>query len=278
MSACDLVYVSAGQHVLTSTAFSWTLSRRLRLGLMVVIVTTTAFAAFFGLPAPEAQAFYPRNHERIVRDALPLDGVDVTAMSQIIGGLTDGAVGSDLYPFDKFRHFDSAMSPADICVRAQDAWNFFIPIVISGAQPVGPGFTDLANGPAARSAFGGLAHALADFYSHSNWIELNIAANQPEQHGPQLFPTCDPAALPAELHTGDGPDTIGAGVPVPGTDMNHFDLAMLLATRATTELYWQVRRLVASTVNAQEPGVDAECVARKLFQPDLFELCAVRSQ
>jgi hypothetical protein len=57
--------------------------------------------------------------------------------------------------------------------------------------------------------------------------------------------------------------------------MNHFDLAMLLAARATTELYWQVRTLVASTVNAQNPGVNGECVARKLFQPDIFEPCAV---
>ena len=60
----------------------------------------------------------------------------------------------------------------------------------------------LANGPAARSAFGGLAHALADFYSHSNWVELNIAAGQRGQvPGPQLFPACDPAAFPNRVHT-----------------------------------------------------------------------------
>jgi hypothetical protein len=284
-----------------------TLTRRLRHGLLVVMVTTTAVAAFFGLPAPKAQAFDAPFHERIVRDALGPDLVDNTAMIQILAGPPPGvgAVGSDLSPNQAFRHFDNAKNPADICTRARDAWNFYMPNVTSGARPAGPGFTVLANGPGARSAFGGLAHALADFYSHSNWIELNTAAGQPELPGPPLFPTCDPAALPAGLHTGyfsliygptgcppfggpprgfqdchstlnkDGPYTSRGGAPVPGTGMNHFDLAMLLATRATTDLYWQVRGLVASTVNAQNPGANGECVARKLFQPDILESCAV---
>ncbi|MCW2651788.1 MAG: hypothetical protein JWR32_2764 [Mycobacterium sp.] len=281
-----------------------TLSRRLRLGLLAVMVTTTAVAAFFGLPAPKAQAFDSQYHERILRDALPPDGVDNIAMIQILNGPLPGAgaVGSDLFQNDEFRHFDNAKNPADVCVRARDAWNTFIPIVLSGARPAGPGSTVLANGLGARSAFGGLAHALADFYAHSNWVELNSAAGQPEQPGPPLFPTCNPAALPGGLHTGffkliygltgcppggpppgfeechlalnkDGPSTSRGGVPVPGTNMNHFDLAMLLATRATTELYGQVRSLVASTVNAHNPGVDGECVAKKLFQPG-FEPCA----
>jgi hypothetical protein len=50
--------------------------------------------------------------------------------------------------------------------------------------------------------------------------------------------------------------------------------AALLATRATTDLYWQVRGLVATTVNAQNPGADGDCVAKKLFQPDILEPCA----
>ncbi len=227
-------------------------------------------------------------------------------MIQILAGPPPGigAVGSDLSPAQAFRHFDNAKNPADICTRARDAWNFYIPAVTSGARPAGPGFTVLVNGPGARSAFGGLAHALADFYSHSNWVELNAAAGQPEQPGPALFPTCDPAALPAALHTGyfsliygptgcppfgpppngfqdchstlnkDGPYTSRGRTPVPGTGMNHFDLAALLATRATTDLYWQVRGLVATTVNAQNPGADGDCVAKKLFQPDILEPCA----
>jgi hypothetical protein len=59
-----------------------TLSRRLRLGLLGVIVTTTAVAALCGLPAPRAQAFLPQNHERITRDGLPPGEVDEAAFLQ----------------------------------------------------------------------------------------------------------------------------------------------------------------------------------------------------
>jgi hypothetical protein len=281
-------------------------SERRRPLLLLVIAAIAAAVAVVCVTAPTAQAFDPPFHERIVRDALTPDLVDNTAMIQILAGPPPGigAVGSDLSPAQAFRHFDNAKNPADICTRARDAWNFYTPAVTSGARPAGPGFTVLVNGPGARSAFGGLAHALADFYSHSNWVELNAAAGQPEQPGPALFPTCDPAALPAALHTGyfsliygptgcppfgppptgfqdchstlnkDGPYTSRGRAPVPGTGMNHFDLAALLATRATTDLYWQVRGLVATTVNAQNPGADGDCVAKKLFQPDILEPCA----
>lgn len=55
--------------------------------------------------------------------------------------------------------------------------------------------------------------------------------------------------------------------------MSQFDLAVLLATRATTELYGQVRQMIASTVGAQNPAVDGECVARNLFEAGRHELC-----
>jgi hypothetical protein len=147
---------------------------------------------------------YIQNHDRITRDALPPGEVDNAAMSQILVGPPPGAgaVGSDAFFNDEFRHIDNAKNPADICVSTQDAWNFFIPIVSSGAEPTGPGGRELVNGPAARAAFGGLAHALQDFYSHSNWVEDNIAVGQPERLAPPLLPTCDPAALPAGLHIG----------------------------------------------------------------------------
>ena len=56
--------------------------------------------------------------------------------------------------------------------------------------------------------------------------------------------------------------------------MNMYDLAASLATTATTNLYGQVRSLVASTVAAKNRGVDGECVAAKLFRPALLGPCA----
>lgn len=261
------------------------------------------------MSAPSAHAFYVDNHASITRTALPPDQVSEIAMLQILNGPPPGggAMGSDAFATDQWRHLDNSKSPADVCARAQQAWNTFMPVVLSGSQPVGPGATVLANGPAARAAFGGLAHAQQDFYAHSNWVEDNIAAGQPNRLAPPIFPACNPGDFPADLHTGyfnmlysqqfpldgcppfgpppgyqechsamnkDGPGTARGGQPVPGTDMNMYDLAADLATTATTNLYGQVHDLVVTTVTAKNPGVDGECVATKLFHPDLLGPCA----
>jgi hypothetical protein len=267
---------------------------------MAVIAAVGALVTLFCLPAPQAQAFDSPTHDRIVHDALAPDDVNALAMAQILNGPPPGggAVGSDAFPSDTFRHLDNAANPGELCARAQQAWNVFSPSLFDGAQPAGPGYTVLANGPAARSAFGGLAHAVEDFYSHSNWVELNIAAGQPETPGPQLFPTCDPASMPADLHTGyfsliygpggcpfggpppgfqechstlnkDSAFTARGKTPVPGTSMTEYDLAVSLATQATGQLYEQIRAMVVDSVSAAHPDADAECVAHKLFDAGL---------
>jgi hypothetical protein len=272
-----------------------TLSRRLRPGLLVA-AAATVLAALSGLWAPNGHAFYVQNHERITRDALPPAEVDNAAVLQILVGPPPGAgaVGSDTFFSDELRHIDNAKNPAEICARTQEAWKFFNSIVLSAAKPTGKGGSDLVNGPAARAAFGGLAHALRDFYAHSNWVEDNIAVGQPDRMPPPLMPQCDPATLPAGLHTGffsmdyssqfplegcppggpspgfaechstlnkDGWDTPRGIVPVPGRPMNYVDLA----SNATTDVYHQVRGLVA--------GKAGECVAANLFQADRRAPC-----
>jgi len=85
-----------------------TSSRRLRLAL-VVIAATTLVGGLCGWPAPNAQAFFIQNHERITRDALPADQVNDIAMLQILNGPPPGAgaVGSDAFPTDQWRHIDN---------------------------------------------------------------------------------------------------------------------------------------------------------------------------
>jgi hypothetical protein len=256
-----------------------TLSRRHPLGVLVVIVASIAVAASFGVFAPRVQAFYIANHETITRNALPADQVSQAAMNQILIGPPPGAgaVGSDAFATDEFRHLDNSMTPVDICARAKQAWDTFSPVLLSGSQPVGAG---LANGPAARAAFGGLLHAQQDLYAHSNWVEDDIAAGTLDRLAPQIFPTCNPADFPPDLHTGyfsidfssefpldgcppggpppgfqechstlnkDGPSTLRGSQPVPGTDMNMYDLAAKLATTASTNLYTQLRAMIANT-------------------------------
>jgi hypothetical protein len=54
-------------------------------------------------------------------------------------------------------------------------------------------------------------------------------------------------------------------VRVRGTNMDYFELAMLLAARETTEVYQQVRGLVADQYG--------ECAATNLFQADRHDPC-----
>jgi hypothetical protein len=267
-----------------------TLSRRHPLGVLVVIVASIAVVTTSGLFTPKAQAFYVKNHETITRNALPTNQVSQAAMNQILIGPPPGAgaVGSDAYATEEFRHLDNSINPADICARATQAWDTFSPVVLSGSVLNG---TAESNGPAARAAFGALAHTLQDFYAHSNWVEDNIAAGQLDRLAPPIFPTCNPLDFPADLHTGyfniqfssqfpldgcppegpppgfqechsvlnkDGPKTPRGSQPVPGTNESLYDLAAMLATRATTDFYGQLRDLVASA--------DGQSAATALFQ------------
>jgi hypothetical protein len=244
------------------------------------IATTAAVAALFGFPAPKAPAFFIQNHEAITRAALPQIPSDV--MLQILVGPPPGAgdVGSDAFFGDNYRHLDNATNPTDMCALARQAWNTFDPIILSGSRVVRGG---LADGPGARAAFGGLIHVEQDFYAHSNFVEDNVAAGNPNQLAPQIFPTCDPAAFPADLHTGyfevsanheapfsgcppdgpppgfqechstlnkDGPGTLRGIAPAAGTSGNLYDLAAQLATTATTNLYNQIRAQVVATNGA----------------------------
>lgn len=269
-----------------------TVSRRLRSGPLVAIATATAVAALFALPAPKANAFLPQNHEKITRAGLPAGEVSEAVFAQIMAGPPPGAgvAGSEAFQLPSFRHFDSAATPADVCTRANDSWNFFIPMILSGSQQVGTG---LSNGPAARAAFGGFLHSVQDFFSHSNWVELNVAAGNLDPANPPLFPTCDPAALPAGLYTGYYDLALAAqggcptgGPPPPfaechttlnkddpnsplsprgsqladGTNIKLYDVAAKLAANETTEVYQLVRTLVANT--------NGESAAVMLFQGD----------
>lgn len=285
-----------------------TVPRRLRRVSMALLATTALIGALCSA-SPVAQAFSIQDHANLTRGALPRDQVNEVAVLQILNGPPPGggAMGSDAFATDQWRHIDNAKNPADVCARSQQAWNVLSPVILRGVRPIGPGANALLDGAGARAAFGGLAHAQQDFYAHSNWVESNIAAGQPERLAPPIFPACDPGAFPADLHTGyfnivfagqspldgcppggpppgfqechstlnkDTPNSARGRQPVPGTSMTIYQLAGRLATGATTNLYREVRGLIASTVSAQNPGVDGECVAAKVFRPDLLGPCA----
>ena len=246
---------------------------RLRSGPLVVIAIATAVVALFWMPAGTANAFFIQNHESITRAALP--NIPNNVMTQILVGPPPGAgaVGTDAFFNDHYRHLDNSPDPATMCGFAQQAWDTFDPIVLSGSQVVGG---NLADGPGARAAVGALLHVQQDFYAHSNFVDL-----QGNQMAAPVLPTCDPAAYPAGLYTGyfdltfgnhedplsgcppggpppgfqqchstlnkDGPNTPDGSQQVPGTGMTKYAVAAALATTATVNLYDQIRAQVAST-------------------------------
>ncbi|MGK2879824.1 MAG: hypothetical protein ACSLE6_03180 [Mycobacterium sp.] len=255
--------------------------RQSRSRLFAAFTASVAIAAFFASASP-ASAFYIQNHESITRAALPADQVSQSAIAQILVGPPPGAgvVGSDAFFADNFRHLDNATNPAEVCTLATQAWNTFAPVILNGSQLING---ELADGPAARAAFGGLLHVQQDFYAHSNFVDINVAEGQPDRLAPAIFPTCDPAALPAGLYTGyfdvtanhddplagcpasgpppgfaechstlnkDGPSTPrGSAAATPTQTM--YDVAAMLATQASTDLYYQARTAVAAA-NGEE--------------------------
>lgn len=267
-----------------------TLTRRRPLGVLAVVVTILAAVASFVVFAPRAQAFYVKYHETVTRNALPADQVSQLAVNQILIGPPPGggAMGSDAFATDEFRHLDNSINPVEICNRARQAWDTFSPIILSGSVVNGDVEVD---GPGARAAFGALLHTQQDLYAHSNFVDDNIAIGQLDRLAPPIFPVCNPADFPADLHTGyysidfsqqfplegcpaggpppgfqechttlnkDGPHTPRGSMLVPGTNMNEYDLAAQLATRASTDLYFVVRNWVANA--------NGENAAVQLFQ------------
>ena len=253
--------------------------------------------------APPAHAFQIQNHERITRDALTPLGVDQAAMGQILIGPPPGAgaVGSDAFFADEFRHIDNANTPVEICNLTQQAWTFFTPIILAGARPSGPGGSDLVDGPGARAAFGGLAHTPAGLLlplqlgrgQHRDQPARPHAAPADAHLRPRGLPAgpahrilrrprpttttrwrgCPPGGPPpgfVECHSTlnkDDWNTPRGVILVPGTNppINNFDLAAQLATTATADLYWQVRDLVAADAGP--------CAADNLFQADRRQAC-----
>ena len=88
--------------------------RRPASGLSVAVGLPDVVAAVGGWPARSAQASKIRNHERVTRDPLAPLGVDPTGLGQILVGPPPGAgaVGSDAFFADDFRHIDNAKAPA----------------------------------------------------------------------------------------------------------------------------------------------------------------------
>jgi hypothetical protein len=146
--------------------------------------------------------FHLGPHEAITRGALPANKtIEAWALDRVI----DANKESDLHQTDDHRHFDNARDPGQICTLWNRGLNTYLDEAVKWAAPVGLEKRDLDSREAALVAFGRATHAIQDFYSHTNWIELQEAlwnggaASIPQ--APILGQSCNLASVPG-LHSG----------------------------------------------------------------------------
>jgi hypothetical protein len=223
-------------------------------------------------------------HERMVRAALR-PGLDVT--EEALDTIVRANRASDLQQGDAFRHFDSAPNTVSICllwVAGIDRW---LNEIVDFVEPAGAEKRVLKNREEALKRFGEVTHAIEDFFSHSNYVELGLSSP------PRGFLTasCRPQDLHPDIQTGyfdalyaDNPhkgcptrQTLKGRVPVPPSpfrfchsqinkdspDRPNHATAVDYATEATKDAWEELHRRIIAKYGSDET-IDAECLFTKL--------------
>jgi hypothetical protein len=149
--------------------------------------------------------FKPEIHAGMLRRALPANKViDADALDRVIAAneWSDRPTNQD----DAERHFDNGMNPAGICNLWKAGVDTYLNRAVALAEPAIPEKRTLSGRNLALDEFGKATHAIQDFYSHTNWIELHAASHGAAPAGipqaPILGQSCDPAAFPPDLYSG----------------------------------------------------------------------------
>ncbi len=135
-------------------------------------------------------------HERIVREALG-EALGPRALRLVIRANKR----SDLHQLAPAYHFDSAPTPRALCDLWQRGLHAWLTRAVARAAPSGREARPLEC-RRALADFGRATHAVADFYAHTNWIELALARGESPAPAPLLAGFSDPAQLPADLQSG----------------------------------------------------------------------------
>jgi hypothetical protein len=104
----------------------------------------------------------------------------------------------DLYQWVPERHFDNGRDVTELGVRWRRGLRRYLTLAVERATPAGGRNTPRDRLGALR-ALGMASHALADFYAHTNWVELH-GADAPQ--APLLGREWPAAALPVDLASG----------------------------------------------------------------------------
>jgi len=134
-------------------------------------------------------------HEQIVLAALG-DLLAPAALRSVIAANKR----SDLHQFAAERHFDNGPTREALWALRQQGLDTYLARTIARARPAGGG--RLAHRLAALRAYGLATHTLADFYAHTNWVELAVARGEESHLAPLLDAASGPSDLPDGLQSG----------------------------------------------------------------------------
>lgn len=254
-----------------------------------------------GIPAAQpAAAFGTDVHAYIMHAAF-----DHVMQSQTVDALIGANADADWHQFTPEYHFDSAADPAAICDRINAGLAAQLSLSVGSLRPQGDKYQFAANRPVAIASFGVVTHAIEDFYSHSNWVELAYSAD-PSIDLPDTAPLlnelfgCNPSDFPALLQTGyfnliygtdgcpsgglppddfggqfcheavakDHPDSGHGAEQVPGHGYTYHQVAVLLATKATRQALDVLHDLFVEQY-AEWTNLDVECAFQKFAVPDV---------
>jgi hypothetical protein len=232
-------------------------------------------------------------HEKILRDAL---GDGNTMSSRALSWVITANKLCDLHQLAPAWHFDNAPNREVICDRWREGLKAFLDHAVELSAPIGKAQQAPKNRKDALKAFGAATHVLADFYAHTNWVELGVAQGNWETLAPLLGEVCHASDFPMQLESGyfslryglsgcpkiagklkppegysycheqiakdhpgrgHGADRIGVGGPT------YHELAVLQATEATRQL-WKTLHNSIVTKYSTDTMTDVEAIFGKL--------------
>lgn len=257
--------------------------RTLRRARRVLLVTGLASILAVAL-VPSVQAFdavppMPPIHQEITRAALD-DGNTMgdDALKRVI----DAVVASDFHQLAPERHIDNAAAPDVVCIRWSEGIDLWFNGAVAFSRPKDDDKRALQDRMAALERFGWVAHAIQDFYSHSNYVELSQVGPVPPVDQ-ILLGRCGP--LPPALQTGyfdvryglDGCPPLFGGPPRPPAPYSYchsqlnkdnprrpnYAEARSYAVAATKAAWEELHRRI-TTKYGDDKATDAECLFVKL--------------
>jgi len=209
----------------------------------------------------------------IARAALGDGLMSATALDWIIRANLD----SDLYQFSAEKHFDNAANPQALFKRWEKGLHTYFLQAIDAAAP------ENYNRKRSLKAFGKASHAQADFYAHTDWIEMNAANGEADKLAPFTGSIFHIHLLPPDLSSGffnlrygldgcpgksgsynpphpyrhchaviakDYPDKGHGAEPAPD-GRKYFEIAMASATRTTRLLWEEYQTLITEKIGLE---------------------------